>query len=260
VLRPLLVNIRAHLIRLRDQLDVDPEHLQKANSSLAEALERFRGRVGLITDSATPDVIWSKVADERAVVYFTLAAQEYRDLAEGFARALCEDLSAWLGLRSRTGDQRPVYLVADEVASWIPNSFTDFLARGRSAGLRCLAIGQTRADFRARLGPEGARIINGNAGTIVQFCSKERDEAEAAAQMAASARMIEHSESAGTSAATGASGEQLVGGHSTNNTVNHGERDKELFPAWGIQGLPTGTCLISTMAGPVVVTCPEIFG
>lgn len=76
--------------------------------------------------------------------------------------------------------------------------------------------------------------------------------------MAASARMIEHSESAGTTAAHGESGDQLVGVHGTNNTVSHGERDKELFPAWGIQGLPTGTCLISTMAGPVVVTCPEI--
>ena len=171
---------------------------------------------------------------------------------------MCEDLSAWFGLRSRTNDQRPVYLIADEVASWIPASFTDFLARGRSAGLRCLAIGQTRADFRARLGPEGARIINGNAGTIVQFCSKDRDEAEAAASMAASVRMDEHSESASTTAASDESGQQLSGGHSTNATVSLGERDKDLFPAWGIQGLPTGTCLISTMAGPVVLTCPEI--
>ena len=253
VLRPHLVAIRSHLLRLRDLLDVDPEHLQKANSSLAEALERFRGRVGLITDSATPDVVWPKIADERAVVYFTLAAQEYRDLAEGFARALCEDLSSWFGLRSRTNDQRPVYLIADEVASWIPASFTDFLARGRSACLRCLAIGQTRADIRARLGPEGARIINGNAGTIVQFCSKDRDEAQAA-----SARMVEHSESASTTAAADECGQQLSGGHSTSATVSLGERDMELFPAWGIQGLPTGTCLVSAMSRPIVLTCPEI--
>jgi TraM recognition site of TraD and TraG len=256
----LLAGVRSHLLRLRDLLDVDPEHLQKANSSLAEALERFRGQVGLITDSATPDVVWSKVADECAVVYFTLAAQEYRDLAEGFARALCEDLSAWFGLRSRTGDQRPVYLIADEVASWIPKSFTDFLARGRSAGLRCLAIGQTRADFRARLGPEGAHIVNGNAGTIVQFCSKERDEAEAAAKMAAAVRMSERSESAGTSAASGGADQHLAGGHSTNLTVSLGEREKDVFPAWGVQGLPTGTCLMCTMSGPAVVTCPEIDG
>ena len=109
-------------------------------------------------------------------------------------------------MRSRTNDQRPVYLNADEVASWIPNSFIDFLARGRSAGLRCIAIGQTRADFRARLGPEGARIINGNAGTIVQFCSKDRDEAEAAAKIAAAVRLSEYSESASTTAAYGDSG------------------------------------------------------
>ena len=257
-LQPHLREIRSHLIRLRDLLDIDQEHLQKANSSLAEALERFRGRVGQITDAAQPDVIWSQVADQNAVVYCTVAAQEYRDLAEGFARALCEDLSAWFGLRSRTNDQRPVYLIADEVASWIPNSFTDFLARGRSAGLRCIAIGQTRADFRARLGPEGARIINGNAGTIVQFCSKDRDEAEAAAKMAAAVRLSEYSESASTTAAYGDSGNQVIGGHSTNHSVNQSEREKELFPAWAVQGLPTGTCLISTMAGPVVLTCPEI--
>lgn len=258
VLRPLLANLRSHLLRLRDLMDVEPEQLQKANSSLAEALERFRGQVGRITDAVAPDVIWSKVADERAVVYFTLAAQEYRDLAEGFARALCEDLSAWFGLRSRTGDQRPIYLIADEVASWIPASFTDFLARGRSAGLRCIAIGQTRADFRARLGPEGARIINGNAGTIVQFCSKERDEAEAAAKMVAAVRMVERSDSASSTAAYGETGDRMIGGHSTNHAVSLGERDKDLFPAWAIQGLPTGSCLVNALAMSIVITCPEI--
>ncbi len=258
VIGPRLFHLRSQLIRLRDLLDMEQEHLQKANSSLTEALERFRGRVGQITDAAHPDVIWVKIADERAVVYFSLTAQEYRDLAEGFARALCEDLSAWLGLRSRTGDQRPVYLVADEVASWIPSSFIDFLARGRSAGLRCIAIGQTRADFRARLGPEGARSINGNAGTIVQFCSKDRDEAEAAAKMAASVRLDERSESASTTAAYGETGNQLIGGHSTSHSSSQSEREKDAFPSWGVQGLPTGTCLVSLLAGPAVLTCPEI--
>jgi TraM recognition site of TraD and TraG len=258
LLQPLLREIRSQLIRLRDLLEIDQEHLQKANSSLAEALERFRGRVGKITDAAKPDIVWADVADKNAVVYFTLAAQEYRDLAEGFARALCEDLSAYFGLRSRTNDQRPIYLIADEVASWIPTSFTDFLARGRSAGLRCIAIGQTRADFRARLGPEGARIINGNAGTIVQFCSKERDEAEAAAKMAATSSLAEFSQSASTTAAYGNSGNSLIDGHSTNHSINRTERDKELFPAWAVQSLPTGTCLISTMTGSVVLTCPTL--
>ena len=75
-------------------------------------------------------------------------------VAAGFARIMCADLSAWCGLRSRTSDGAPWYLIADEVDRWIPGCFTDFLARGRSAGLRCIAIGQTPASFAERLGPK----------------------------------------------------------------------------------------------------------
>jgi hypothetical protein len=64
-------------------MDRDDDELAKANSSLFEALERFRGRVSRITDTPTPDIVWDKMAEQRAVVYFSLAAQEYSDLASG---------------------------------------------------------------------------------------------------------------------------------------------------------------------------------
>lgn len=51
---------------------------------------------------------------------------------------------------------------------------------------------------------------------------------------------------------------KLISGHSTSHSSTQSEREKDTFSSWGVQGLPTGTCLVSLLAGPAVLTCPEI--
>jgi hypothetical protein len=254
----LIADIRLQLQRVSDLMNRDEDELQKANSSLFEALERFRGRVSRITDAPNPDIVWDNVARQRAVVYFSLAAQEYSDLAAGFARIMCADLSAWCGKRTRLGEASPWYLIADEVDRWIPGCFTDFLARGRSAGLRCIAIGQTRASFAERLGTNGREIVEGNTGTVFQFAAKGPADAAAAAKYAGTARIIEVRIGATTSAAQGSDGKGPREGHQTSQSVQTHTQECDLFPAWAVQSLPTGTALVMTQAGPAIIAFPEI--
>ena len=254
----LIAAIRRHMQRLRDLMDREEDELAKANSSLFEALERFRGRVSRITDAPQPDVVWDRVMEQRAVVYFSLAAQEYSDLASGFARIMCADLSAWCGKRSRTSQPGAWYLIADEVDRWIPGCFTDFLARGRSAGLRCIAIGQTRASFAERLGPHGREIVEGNAGTVFQFAAKGPADAAAAAKYSGTASIKLIKTGATTAAAYGKGGQSTIDGHQTTHAVNTDFQDRDVFPAWAVQNLPTGSALVMTQAGPAIVTFPEI--
>jgi NAD(P)-dependent dehydrogenase (short-subunit alcohol dehydrogenase family) len=256
----LIAEIRLQLQRVSDLMSRDEDELQKANSSLFEALERFRGRVSRITDAPKPDIVWDDVAHQKAVVYFSLAAQEYSDLAAGFARIMCADLTAWCGKRNRLGEGSPWYLIADEVDRWIPASFTDFLARGRSSGLRCVAIGQTRASFGERLGANGREIVEGNTGTVFQFAAKGPADAAAAAKYAGIARISDVSLGATTSAAQGSSGQGTMGGHQTTQSVQTHAHDADLFPAWAVQNLPTGTALVITQAGTAIIACPEIDG
>jgi len=255
---PLIAEIRKNMQRIHDLMDREEDELAKANSSLFEALERFRGRVARITDSPNPDIVWDRVAKERAVVYFSMAAQEYSDLAAGFARIMCADLSAWCGLRSRTSEGAPWYLIADEVDRWIPGCFTDFLARGRSAGLRCIAIGQTRASFAERLGPNGREIVEGNTGTVFQFAAKGQTDADAAAKYAGPAQITVMRAGVTTSAAHGTGGQASIDGHQTSRSIQADAQDRDLFPAWAVQNLPTGTALVVTQAGPAIITFPEI--
>jgi len=254
----LIADIRLQLQRVSDLMSRDEDELQKANSSLFEALERFRGRVARITDAPKPDIVWDDVAKQKAVVYFSLAAQEFSDLAAGFARIMCADLSAWCGKRSRLGDASPWYLIADEVDRWIPGCFVDFLARGRSSGLRCVAIGQTRASFAERLGVNGREIVEGNTGTVFQFAAKGPADAAAAAKYAGTARILDVRLGATTSAAQGTNGQGTMGGHQTTQSVQTHVQEADLFPAWAVQSLPTGTALVITQAGPAIITFPEI--
>jgi hypothetical protein len=261
VLQPLLSAVRIHLTRIHDLMDLDHDELAKANSSLFEALERFRGRVSLITDTAAPGIVWDHVAETSAVVYFSLAAQEYGELAMGFARILCADLVAWCGTRTRLGRDGAWYLLADEVDRWIPTCFIDFLARGRSAGLRCIAIGQTRASFATRLGHNGQQIIEGNVGTVVQFAAKGAEDAQAASRLSGSVRLMQQDLSIGTSAAGAAQyglGDERQDAQHVSRTLSQRLVATEAVPGWAVQTLPTGTALIITQDGPCIISVPEV--
>ena len=245
---------------IRDLMDRDEQELTKANSSLFEALQRFRGRISRVVDAPNPDVTWDRMAEQRAVVYFSLSAQEYPDLSAGFARILCADLSAWCGRRNnQAATPSPWYLIADEVDAWIPASFTNFLARGRSSGMRCVAIGQTRASFAQRLGSEGRAIIEGNAGTVVQFAARGPDDAAAAAKYAGRVKIKVLTTGTTTSPShSGPSGSADPNGHQTTMSTHDSPQDIDNFPEWAVQNLPTGSALITTPAGAAVITCPEI--
>lgn len=256
-----LTVVQTHLTRIHDLMDIDHDELAKANSSLFEALERFRGRVSIITDTATPGIVWDQVAQTSSVVYFSLAAQEYGELAMGFARILCADLVAWCGTRTRLGQDGCWYLIADEVDRWIPSCFTDFLARGRSAGLRCIAIGQTRASFATRLGANGRQIIEGNVGTVVQFAAKGAEDALAAARLSGQVRVISRDLSISTSASPAGHhrmGADQLDAQQVTRTMSLRQVPTEAVPSWAVQNLPTGTALVITQDGPCVVSVPEI--
>jgi hypothetical protein len=262
---PLLAAIRVRMQTIRDLMSQEPEDLAKANSSLFEALERFRGRVSRLVDTPTPDIVWDRVIEQRAVVYFSLAAQEYADLAPGFARIMCADLSAWCGKRSKDSSEKasPFYLIADEVDRWIPMSFIDFMARGRSAGLRCVAIGQTRASFESRLGVKGREMVEGNAGTVFQFTAPGAEDAIAAAKRSGSSRIIDVQISATISdarAPMSKDGATLKGtdGHQISRSVQVRSQECDTFPSWAAQSLPTGTALVITQAGSALITFPRI--
>jgi hypothetical protein len=258
-----LAEVRRQLLRIRTLMDHEHDELSKANSSLFEALERFRGRVAIITDTHSPQIVWDQVAASRAVVYFSLAAQEYGDLAAGFARILCADLVSWCGRRTRSRQDSPWYLLADEVDRWIPSCFTDFLARGRSAGLRCIAIGQTRASFATRLGHNGRQIIEGNVATVVQFAAKGAEDALAAARLSGTVHLLLRDVSVSTSSGNAAAArrgpsDQPDDGMQASQTIGCRQLATEAFPAWAVQNLPTGIALIITQRGPALVGIPEL--
>jgi hypothetical protein len=222
------------------------------NSSLAAALIRFRGERERIVCAPHPDIDWPTVMTDRQVVYFSLGAMVDRQLAEGFSRALIEDLTAFIGAcYARSGDAQRLYLLCDEIASMITPGFVDLLNKSRGQGLRCIVLGQSLVDLEAALGSRArAQQVLANLNTVLQLRTPLAEDARSFAQRTGRWRLIERSH--GTSQGGGLFGRAPTAAQNASCHLV----EREPVPPAAIQNLPVGHAFVSGMGVLGIVAFP----
>ncbi len=248
-----LTKLEAALVIIHDFSSQDPEHWQRVNSTLPAALMRFRGEREQALCVARPDISFERVFAEREIVYFSLAAMVDRQVAEGLARAIIEDLTAHIGQRYATQQKAlPAYLVADEIASFITPSFVDLLNKSRGAGLRCVVIGQSIADLEATLGNKAkADQVLANLNTVIQLRTPSAQDAKAFSERAGQVRMSD-----ADATITAGQGSDGARGANVSVATAYQSRDRDLVPAQALQNLPVAQAFVSGMGRLGIFTFP----
>ena len=93
---------------------------------------------------------------------------------------------------------------------------------------------------------------------MFQFAAKGPVDAAAAAKYAGTASIKLTKTGATTAAAYGKGGQSTIDGHQTTHSVSSDHQERDAFPMWAVQSLPTGSALVMTQAGPAIVAFPEI--
>lgn len=230
------------------------------NSTLQSIVGAFAGEKAKLVEATRSAINFDKMIDQKQFAYFNLAALRDRVAANNFTKVILEALMNWAGRKSEQEDKRPFILFVDEVSSVIPESFSDFLARTRSAGFRVIGIGQVFKDFEARLGSVAkAEQCVGNFGSCIQMKSQSQFDGEQFAKSSgAKVPIKEWKRSLGVQSAYGNSGDRAIAGHRANENFNLDTPAKTLVPDDVFSEIPMGQGFIRSQDGVYYFAVPLV--
>lgn len=228
------------------------EKRRSENSCLNAVCDTFSGPRARLVESATSDIDWDKVVESKEFIYMSMSSLENRVAANEFPKVILEDLMNWAGRKSRLTDNRPFFLGVDEAGAVVPKSIVDFLARTRSAGFRCLLIGQTAADFAVRLGGEDPmRQIVGNCNTVFIMRSLDQKDAATFSNRLEKVRVQVPSRSLNLNSTYG-NDARAIAGNTVGDSLSYQETDMPLVPDNLPMSLPLGQGFMSVMGADKV--------
>lgn len=221
---------------LLELMDHPREHFLKLGSALAATLSKLTaGRLRKALSGA--GFSWDRLMAEGGVAVLELPFLRGSDTARAVARLALVDLQHAIGRRPPGG--RRLSLFIDEFSDLAMPEFVEVLNKSRSMGVSITVATQTFSDLRASLGSEArAMQILGNAGTIVQFRTHDKTDAEMFSKLAGRepARVVSRSQS--FEPALFASGSRWVDDYRATFTTHTQLRDEEVVPPHLLHRLP----------------------
>jgi hypothetical protein len=243
-LREMISSLNASVAAIYTMAEGDRKHFLEHNSTLMTALTRFRGPIERVICAQEPDVSWERVAQERLVVYLALGQMVDADGAAGIAKMLVDDINSYAGriYNFMMGeDQRPVFLICDEIASFINEPMINILNKGRGAGLHCILIGQTMADLEKCLGDKpGARQVLANLNIKIQLRAGEPEDAELLSKLGGKVNVLTTNRSVNLTPGVGDSGNKNIKGFNASENWARQLKEVEKVPPSAILNTPRG--------------------
>jgi conjugal transfer pilus assembly protein TraD len=183
---------------------------------------------------------WDEVDAARGVVYFELGSLLGNETSSAVAKTALLDLQSYVGARyAYSKGHGPIWLLVDEIGDVITSEFISILNKGRGAGLRVVACGQTLSDLEAALGSRARALqVVGNMSTTIQFRTQGATDAEAFADLSGERLVKTRSEASAYEPALLGSGLKWVDDFRAKFGESTTWRENDLVPPWTVLQLP----------------------
>lgn len=239
------LSFRKRLSEHSTECDMDRNKFIEQSSTLSSAIKPFLGELGRLMCAVDSDIVFNELVDNNEVLYCGLAVQLNRTAANSAAKMIAEDFISYIGRRYQYDNKRPpVYLIADEISSFINDGFIDLLNKARGAGLRGVIIGQTTPDLSKNLGQDGAKMVKGNLNTFIQLRSVLAEDARDFSERSGEVQVIRTSRSINTTPGIGKAGHKDINGFSSSEGQSFSSKDVRRVSAASVMNLPKGQAWI----------------
>lgn len=118
-----------------------------------------------------------QIARRNELVYVSLNGLIYKEFIRTLAQMLVGDINFFASEMYRTDQKKGIFVIFDEPASYLNESFIDMVNKGRGAGVHAIYSPQTMADI-AKLGDKLMEQLVGNVNTLIIGKTNEKGEAE----------------------------------------------------------------------------------